>query len=68
MANEDPREEVIQKIADMLRHNSFSFEFKAKKNPKGIKVIYEVTEEQMKAMVDEGLEQHRKRKKAAENE
>ena len=68
MEFEDPREGAIQKVADMLRHNPFSVEFKVKKNPKGIKVIYEVTEEQMKAMVDEGLEQHRKRKKAAENE
>ena len=64
MATEEPREEVIQKIADMLRQNSFTIEFKVMKRPKGIKVIYEVTKEQMDAMVDEGLE---KQKKKSEN-
>ena len=67
MANEDPREEAIQKIADMLRHNAFSFEFKVKKNPKGIKIVYEVSEETMNQRVNYGLDEHRKKKQATEN-
>ena len=51
----------------MLRHNAFSFEFKVKKNPKGIKIVYEVSEETMNQMVNYGLEEHRKKKQATEN-
>lgn len=40
MAQDVQREEVIQNIAEMLRHNPFTFEFKVLKHPKGIKVIY----------------------------
>lgn len=47
MDKEEDRELIIQSITDMLRNNSFSFKFEVKKNPKGIKVIYEVSQEQM---------------------
>ncbi len=57
MAKQDEkREQVIQDIADMLRRNPFAFEFNVKKNPKGIKVIYEVTQEQMDAMMKRASE------------
>lgn len=45
------REEVIQYLVGILRHNPFSFEFAVKKNPKGIKIIYEVTQEDMDKMI-----------------
>lgn len=44
------REEFIQNLADILRKNPFTFEFAIKKNPKGIKIIYEVTQEDMDRM------------------
>ena len=47
MAQEEQREQVIQNITGLLRTNPFSFEFKVVKKPKGIKVIIEVTQEQM---------------------
>lgn len=47
MTTDEKREQVIQSITGMLRQNPFTFEFKVKKNPKGIKVIYEVTQEEM---------------------
>ena len=53
MTTEEKREKVIQNITEMLQHNPFTFEFKVKKNPKGIKVIIEVTQEQMDAMVNQ---------------
>lgn len=51
MAQDEERERVIQNIADMLRTKPFTFDFKVKKNPKGIKVIYEVTQSEMNAML-----------------
>ncbi len=51
MTQEENREQVIQKLASMLRNNPFTFEFKVKKKPKGIHIIYEVTQEEMDAML-----------------
>lgn len=62
MAQEEKREQVIQNIADMLRTNPFTFEFKVKKNPKGIKVIYEVTQDEMDAMMKKASEEHKSKK------
>ena len=67
MEFEDPREGAIQKVADMLRRNPFSVEFKVKKNPKGIKIIYEVSKEQMDAMVQYGIEKTLKKSKTTED-
>ena len=50
---EEKREQAIQAIANMMRTTGFDIEFKVKKNPKGIKVIIEVTQEQMDAMVNQ---------------
>lgn len=53
MANEqdEKREKVINGIADLLRNNAFSFEYKVAKKPKGIKIIFEVSQEQMEEIV-----------------
>lgn len=52
MTQEEKREQTIQHLADMLRITPFQVEFKVKKKPAGIKVIIEVTQEQMGDMVD----------------
>ena len=57
MTTEEKREQVIQNITEMLQHNSFTFEFKVKKKPAGIKVIYEVTQEQMDGIMKQTLRQ-----------
>lgn len=62
MAQDEKREQVIQNIADMLRTNPFTFEFKVKKNPKGIKVIYEVPQDEMDAMMKKSAEEHKAKK------
>ena len=62
MAQDEKREQVIQNIADTLRTNPFTFEFKVKKNPKGIKVIYEVTQDEMDAMMKKASEEHKAKK------
>lgn len=59
MTNEEKREQVIQNLSDMLRNNPFTFEFKVRKNPKGIKVIYEVTQEEMDRMMDDAAKRHK---------
>lgn len=46
---------MIQAITDMMRNSQFSIEFRVKKNPKGLKIIIEVTDEQMHEIM-----QHRK--------
>lgn len=62
MTQDEKREQVIQNIADMLRTNPFTFEFKVKKNPKGIKVIYEVTQDEMDAVMKKASEEHKAKK------
>lgn len=48
---EEQREKVILGITEMLRQVSFTFEYKVKKKPAGIKVICEVTQEQMEQLL-----------------
>ena len=62
MTQEEQRERVIQDIADMLRRNPFTCEFKVKKKPTGIKVIYEVTQEQLNEMMNEAKQNWGKKK------
>lgn len=50
---QENREQVIQILADMMRKTAFTSEFKVVKKPKGIKVIIEVTQEQMDAMMEQ---------------
>lgn len=52
MTPEEQREKMIQNLVGLLRERPFTFEFKVKKKPTGIKVIYEVTQEQMKAIME----------------
>lgn len=47
MEEKDRREQVIQSLADMMRTMDFTSELKVVEKPKGIKVIIEVTQEQM---------------------
>ena len=41
------REDAILTITEMLRENPFSLEIKVVKRPRGVKIIYEVTKEDM---------------------
>ncbi len=53
MTAEEQREQVIQSLANLMRTTSFTSEFKVVKKPKGIKVIIEVTQEQMTAIMEQ---------------
>lgn len=52
MTPEEKREQTIQCLADILRTTSFQVEYKVKKKPAGIKIIFEVTQEYMNAMIE----------------
>lgn len=52
MTPEEQREQAIQSLANILRTMPFSVEFKVVKKPKGIKIIHEVTQEEMDAIVE----------------
>ena len=56
MTIEEEREQAIQRLADMLRTSPFQVEFKVKKKPAGIKVIIEVTQEQMNGIAKQTME------------
>lgn len=56
MTTKEKREQTIQSLADMLRTSPFQVEFKVKKKPAGIKVIIEVTQEQMDGITKQTLE------------
>lgn len=51
MTNEELREKAIQDLMNLLRRVPFTVEFKVEKKPKGIKVIYEVTQEHLNEMM-----------------
>ena len=55
MTQEEQREQVIQSLANMMRTTPFTSEFKVVKKPKGIKVIIEVTQEQMEGIAKQAL-------------
>ena len=54
---EEKREQVVQKIADLMRTSSFSVEYRVKKKPKGVKIVIEMTQEEMNCLVA----QHKKK-------
>lgn len=51
MTVEEQREMNILAIADMLRITPYKVEFKVKKKPSCVKIIIEVTQEQMDAAI-----------------
>lgn len=51
MTQEEQREIVIQNITGLLKKTPFSVELKVVKKPKGIKIIQEVTQEQLDVMM-----------------
>ena len=51
MTDEEKREQIILNIAEEMRREPFTFEFVVKENPEGIKITYEVTEEQILAKI-----------------
>lgn len=59
MTTEEKREQVIQGLTDLLQSASFTVEYKVKKKPQGIKVIIEVTQEQMESLAKQVIEKRK---------
>lgn len=55
MTIEEKREAIILSIAEQLRTTPFTFEFKVVKKPKGIKIIHEVTQEQLDFLLKKAI-------------
>lgn len=53
----DQRKKVLKGIMDIIEHNHVTLEIVVKKKPKGVKIIWEVTEEYMKQMVEKSKEE-----------
>lgn len=51
MNTDEAREQVISSLTDILRTTPFSVEFKVVKKPTGIKIIHEVTQQQLDALM-----------------
>lgn len=52
MTQEEQRKKAVEHIIGLIENNPFTFEFKVMKRPKGIRVIYEITQEEMDALID----------------
>lgn len=61
MTPEETREQVIQGLTNLLRFTPFTVEYKVKKKPAGIKVIIEVTQEQMLSLSKQMIEHHKQK-------
>ena len=48
----DQRLLLVNRITEMLMSQGFTFEYVVCKKPKGIRIIYEVTQEELDAMVE----------------
>jgi len=55
MTTEEKKEQVVQMVANHMRNLPFTVELHVKKRPKGIKIIYEMTQEDMDELVSDSL-------------
>ena len=62
LEEEQQRERVIQGITEMLKINPFTFEYRVKKKPAGMKVICEVTQGQLNEMMNQVKQDWEKKK------
>ena len=53
----DQRKLLVNRITEMLMSQGFTFEYAVRKKPKGIRISYEVTQEEMDAMVEKSKEE-----------
>lgn len=59
MTTEEKHKQVIQGLTDLMQITPFTVEFKVKKKPQGIKVIIEVTQEQMESLAKQMIEKRK---------
>ncbi len=55
MKPEEIRDEkflIVNSIMELLMSHGFTLEYVVRKKPKGIKIVYEITQEQMDALIE----------------
>lgn len=52
MNEKEKRDFAINLITDVMRTHPFDIEFKVKKKPKCMKIVFEVTDEEMQAIIN----------------
>jgi hypothetical protein len=53
---DEKREQTIGALTDMMRNTGFEVEFAVKKKPNGIRVIIEVTQDQMEGLAKQVID------------
>ena len=43
---------IVNRIMELLMSHGFTLEYVVRKKPKGIKIVYEITQEQMDALIE----------------
>ena len=56
---DEQRDQFIQGLVKILESTPFTLEFKVKKKPAGVKIIYELTQEEMDAIVENQAKERR---------
>ena len=53
LTSDEQRAQIVRNISECLMTTPFTFEFKVKKKPSGIHIVYEITQEEMDRMCNE---------------
>lgn len=56
---DEQRDQIIQGLVKILESMPFTLEFKVKKKPAGVKIIYELTQEEMDAIAENQAKERR---------
>ena len=56
---DEQRDQFIQGLVKILESTPFTLQFKVKKKPAGVKIIYELTQEEMDAIVENQAKERR---------
>lgn len=51
MTSNEQREKRISDLAEMLRHNPFEVEFKVSKRPRGVRIVFEMTQDYLNKLL-----------------
>lgn len=57
-AENDKIDAIVNQLGKMMHYTPFSIEYQVKKKPQGIKIIFEVSREQMDMVAQRQIEQH----------
>lgn len=56
MTADELREKRISELAEMLRHIPFEVEFKARKRPRGVRIVFEMTQDYLNKLLSKNTD------------